>query len=236
MTKTLRLLNLLQRLRQQRRPMRAETLARQLGISVRTVYRDIETLRDQGADIRGEAGVGFVLHRGSITLPPLLFSKGEIEALVLGMRWVMASTDSSLREDAISVLSRIEAVLPEALSAHIRNTACFPLVGTATSSSAEQTVLDEIRRAMRDERCLRFDYVDANGAPSQRSVWPLALGWFEQTRLLAAWCTLRQDFRHFRTDRIHHPIMAGPMPMPRPLILRRWQEHNNIDLLTRFEC
>lgn len=107
MTRTERLLELMQRLRRSRQPLQAHTLAEQLDISVRTLYRDIETLRRQGADIEGEAGVGYVLKRGGPTLPPLMFRESEIEALVLGLRWVSRHADPALADDARPVRSVI---------------------------------------------------------------------------------------------------------------------------------
>lgn len=112
MTRTERLLELMQRLRRSRQPLQAHTLAEQLDISVRTLYRDIETLRRQGADIEGEAGVGYVLRKGGPTLPPLMFRESEIEALVLGLRWVGHHADPALADDARSALSKIGAILP----------------------------------------------------------------------------------------------------------------------------
>ena len=112
MTRTERLLELMQRLRRSRQPLQAHTLAEQLDISVRTLYRDIETLRRQGADIEGEAGVGYVLRKGGPTLPPLMFRESEIEALVLGLRWVGHHADPALTDDARSALSKIGAILP----------------------------------------------------------------------------------------------------------------------------
>lgn len=99
MFKTRRLLALLDLLRRQRRPLAAETLAARLGVSTRTVYRDIADLVAQGADIRGEAGVGFVL-KYDFGLPPLMFTEAEIEALVFGMRWAAARADDETAQNA----------------------------------------------------------------------------------------------------------------------------------------
>lgn len=120
MTRTERLLELMQRLRRSRQPLQAHTLAEQLDISVRTLYRDIETLRRQGADIEGEAGVGYVLKKGGPTLPPLMFRESEIEALVLGLRWVGRHADPALADDARSALSKIGAILPPPAGLHLR--------------------------------------------------------------------------------------------------------------------
>ena len=115
MSRTERLLALMQQLRTTRQPRQAHELAQALGVSLRTLYRDIDLLRAQGADIRGEAGVGYVLKKGAPTLPPLMFAEGEIEALVLGLRWVVQQPDPALATSARSVLAKVEAVLPARL-------------------------------------------------------------------------------------------------------------------------
>ena len=202
MTRTERLLELMQRLRRSRQPLQAHTLAEQLDISVRTLYRDIETLRRQGADIEGEAGVGYVLRKGGPTLPPLMFRESEIEALVLGLRWV----------------------------GHHAEQALYPAGRRQNTESDENGVLPIVRAALRENQRLRLDYTDAEGHTSQRIVWPLALGYFDETPVLAAWCELRQDFRHFRTDRMKHAQPAGPCPLPRLRMLAEWQRHTGVDL------
>src|SRR5882757_952834 len=106
-----RLLELIQVLRRHRRPVSGQTLSDELGVSLRTVYRDIQTLIAQGASIDGEAGVGYVLRPGFV-LPPLMFSDEEIEALVLGSRWVAQCTDEPLARAARDVATKVAAVLP----------------------------------------------------------------------------------------------------------------------------
>ena len=119
MSRALRLTQLLQLLRRHRRPVAGQTLADALGISLRTLYRDIETLREQGADLRGEAGVGYQL-APSDTLPPMTLPPAEIDALVLGLRWVAARTEPALAEAARDA-SRIAHVLPAARREALRD-------------------------------------------------------------------------------------------------------------------
>jgi len=116
MSRAQRLLDLIQLLRGYRRPVSGAVLAEALGISLRTLYRDIETLNAQGAQIDGEPGVGYVLRPGFM-LPPLMFSEDEIEAIVLGSRWVADRTDAALSDAARSALAKISAVLPPDLKA-----------------------------------------------------------------------------------------------------------------------
>src|SRR5246127_3304223 len=114
MSRAERLLDLIQVLRRYRQPVSGQTLADELGVSIRTLYRDIATLQGQGAAIDGEAGLGYILRPGFM-LPPLMFTEEEIEALVLGSRWVAHRTDKKLRLAATNVLAKISAVLPEDL-------------------------------------------------------------------------------------------------------------------------
>lgn len=226
MTRTERLLHLMQHLRSRKRPVQARQLAEALGISLRTVYRDIDTLRRQGADIRGEAGIGYILHRDN-TLPPLTFSPEEIEALAFGMRAAIALAEDGMAQHAESVIAKIRAVLPAPLLKKLQAQSLFPLPQRFYAPD-EQDNLALIRRALRGERKLTFAYQDVHGQHTRRTVWPLAIGYFEQTRLLAAWCELRGAFRHFRTDRITAPTLGDAIPVPHRHLFNQWQQQQNI--------
>lgn len=231
MTRSERLLILLHLLRQSRYPVSAEQLAAQLEISARTVYRDIETLRAQGAEIEGGAGVGFVLQKAGFVLPPLMFDENEIEAVVLGMRWVVANADEALAESAKSALGKIDAALPQSLSETLNRQALYPASACKNSySEQEHSILETIRFALRTNRRLSFDYTDANRQTSRRTVWPLAVGYFNEARLMVAWCELRQDYRHFRPDRITQARVGNAYPLPRKILLDEWQRRECVDL------
>ncbi len=135
MSKTRRLLALLDLLRRQRCPLAAETLAARLGVSTRTVYRDIADLAAQGADIRGEAGVGFVL-KHDFGLPPLMFTETEIEALVFGMRWAAARADDETAQNARAVLAKIRSAPPCAATARSFSTTLTRKTAAAAAKSA----------------------------------------------------------------------------------------------------
>ena len=111
MSRSTRLLDLIQLLRTYRRPVSGSALAQRMGISIRTLYRDIATLQAQGADIQGAPGFGYVLKPGFL-MPPMMLSEEEIEALVLGARWVAARADDELKDAAQNALAKIAAVLP----------------------------------------------------------------------------------------------------------------------------
>jgi predicted DNA-binding transcriptional regulator YafY len=194
-----RLLALLQALRRHRRPISGKVLAAELGISIRTLYRDIGSLQAQGAHIDGAPGLGYVLRPGFM-LPPLMFAEDEIEALVLGSRWVADRADPLLAMAARNALAKVAAVLPAELSDLLDSSSM--LVGPRGRAAADGVDLAAIRRAIRSERKLDITYRDGSGAVSRRTVWPFALGFFERVRVVAAWCELRQGLRHFRTDRI----------------------------------
>lgn len=179
MSRSERLLDLIQSLRRHRRPVSGQALADELGISIRTLYRDIATLQGQGAPIEGEAGLGYVLKPGFM-LPPLMFSDEEIEAIVLGSRWVAKQPDRRLSAAAANALAKIAAVLPDDLREDLDASAL--LVGPP-AAAAESIDLGLVRQAIRKECKLGFLYSDAGGATSQRVVWPFALGFFDKVRV-----------------------------------------------------
>lgn len=211
MRKADRLFQIVQILRR-RRLTTARHLAESLEISERTVYRDIRDLAASGVPIEGEAGVGYRL-RG-FDLPPLMFNREEVEALVLGARIVQSWTDPELARAASEALSKIEAALPRDRSHLVDGT---PLFAPADHWRVEIAVdLPTLRQAIRDSRKLRFRYTDAGGTQSERTVRPLGLSFYGPVWILAAWCELRQDFRAFRVDRIHElEVLPGSFP-PEP--------------------
>ena len=222
MSRSERLLDLIQALRRHRRPVSGRTLAGELGVSLRTVYRDIATLQGQGADIAGEPGVGYVLRPGFM-LPPLMFSEDEIEALVLGSRWVARRADGPLAAAAGNALAKIAAVLPPDLSEDLDATT---LLVAPTSQAAHDVVdLAAIRQAIRSEHKIAIGYTDEHGAASKRVVWPFALGFYERVRVMMAWCELRADFRTFRTDRITRLTATDARyPRRRQALLKAWRQ------------
>jgi predicted DNA-binding transcriptional regulator YafY len=221
-----RLLELIQVLRRHRHPVSGQTLSDELGVSLRTIYRDVQTLIGQGASIDGEAGVGYVLRPGFV-LPPLMFSDEEIEALVLGSRWVAQRTDEPLARAAANAIAKIAAVLPDDLRERMDDSGL--LAGPGSEPTEERIDLTPIRQAIRAERKLILRYVDAKGERSRRTVWPIVLGFFDRSRVLAAWCELRQDYRHFRTDRIIGLRLTDKRyPRRRRALMKEWREIEGI--------
>ena len=221
------MLDLLQTLRRYRRPVSGATLAAELGVSIRTLYRDIASLQSQGADIAGEPGIGYVLKPGFM-LPPLMFSEDEIEALVLGTSWVADRADEHLGSAARNALAKISAILPADLRDSLHNSAL--LVGPGQNISTDTADLAVIRKAIRSERKLIISYRDKNGADSERTIWPFALGFFDRVRVVVAWCEIREGFRHFRTDRIVSlDVTDARYPRRRQVLLKEWREAVGID-------
>jgi predicted DNA-binding transcriptional regulator YafY len=226
MSRAERLLELMQVLRRHRRPVSGALLARELGISLRTLYRDIASLQSQGAHIDGEPGMGYLLRPGFM-LPPLMFSEEEIEALVLGSRWVADRADSELASAARNLLAKIGAVLPADLRHELDSSAL--LVGPGSPLAAGDAELPKIRRAIRAQRKVEIRYRDTKGEETTRTIWPFALGFFERVRVVAAWCELRRDLRHFRTDRIVAlEVSKAPYPRARQALLKEWREIQRI--------
>ena len=233
MSRAERLLSLIQLLRRHRHPVSGQALAAELGISLRTLYRDIASLQSQGAAIDGAPGFGYVLQPGFM-LPPLMFTQDEIEALVLGSRWVADRGDSRLGGAARQALAKIAAVLPQELRQALDSSAL--IVGPAVDApapgaapSAGDTELATLRLAIRNEHKLLLRYRDASGRDTERNVWPIALGFFERVRVLIAWCELRQQLRHFRTDRIAAvTALEQRYPRRRQVLLREWREAEGI--------
>ena len=226
MARAERLLSLLQALRRHRFPVTGDALAAELSISLRTLYRDIAALRQQGARIEGEPGLGYVLKPGFL-LPPLMFTQDEIEALVLGGRWVAQHGDARLGQAARNAVDKIAAVLPDGPRRALDGTGL--LVAPVLGDRPAGPDMALLRAAMRDECKLVLAYRDAAGKASQRTVWPVAIGFFEKVRMLIGWCELRRDFRHFRLDRIDAVEVTGErFPRHRRALLQEWRTSEGI--------
>ncbi len=223
MDKTERLFAVMDALRRHRRPVTAASLAEEQGVSVRTLYRDIQTLIGLGAPIDGEAGVGYMLKPGFF-LPPLMFSAEELEALVLGLRWVEAQPDDGLGLAARNALGKIATASPDDLRDRISDTALWP-VAMYRHGRTPVPVLGQVRTAMRQERAVEIDYEDEQGRATTRTIWPVGLAFYEGKQTIAAWCLLRQAFRNFRTDRIACLRLTEQRYGKRRAVLEReWRE------------
>ena len=220
-----RLFQIVQILRRSRAPITAEAMAEELETSKRTVYRDIADLIGQRTPIRGEAGVGYILEDG-FDMPPLMLTQEEVEAAVLGAQMVVARGDPALSRAAQDLIAKIGAVIPEAL----RPLVVEPSTRAASNwrATADNVDMVQVRQAIRAGHKLTLTYSDEQGRESQRTIWPFAVGYHETTRLIVAWCELRQDFRSFRTDRVSAPEFAQVRYPDRPASLRaRWRRQQS---------
>ncbi|MEJ1936050.1 YafY family protein [Nostoc sp. NIES-2111] len=220
MTRAERLLALMDALRRRRRPVTGAELAAELGVSLRPLYRDMASLQAQGVPVEGEAGLGYLLRPGFF-LPPMTLGEDETEALVLGAKWVTGHSDPRLAAAAATLLARIRAVLPPD-QADAMDTTGF-VVPAWEDPPAVGVTLAALREAMRRERKVAIAY-DDGARQTERTVWPISIAFFERARVLAAWCELRDGYRHFRTDRIvHFEVLAERMPRRRAALLREWR-------------
>lgn len=227
MRKADRLFQIVQILRRERRPITADAIAQELETSKRSVYRDIAALIGQRVPIRGEAGIGYVLEDG-FDLPPLMLTADEIDAVALGIQWVSGHADPPLGKAARDVLAKLSAVLPE----HMRLFLDDPAGGTPPAWQLPASRIDQallrgwIRRGLK----LRIGYQDEGGRKSERTVWPLLIGYLDRARFLIAWCEMRDDFRSFRLDRITDPEFLDERIPKDPASLRRqWRSSLRLD-------
>ena len=200
-----RLFQIVQLLRRRRTVVTAAQIADRLEISERTVYRDIRDLIQAGTPIDGEAGVGYRLQPG-YDLPPLMFDREEIQALVLGARIVAQFGDPALARASESILSKVAGVLPKELEPLLADTRLFvPKTRSGTRASAALAVA---REALVAQRRLHVKYASEKGEETERTIRPLGLFFWGKTWTLAAWCEMRTGFRNFRLDRINAAVVG----------------------------
>ncbi len=192
MRRTDRLFEIIQILRSETRSITAGEIASHLEVSVRTIYRDIQTLQAMRTPIEGEAGVGYLMRQG-YDLPALNFSAEEIEAIVVGLSLISRTGDVGLQKAAMRVSAKIDLVRSRVESLQVSDW------GVPTLETVKPETL---RTAIRDEQKLSIHYQDENQSESQRSILPIAIIYYVESIVLVAWCELRKDFRHFRVDRI----------------------------------
>lgn len=218
MSRSIRLLRLLDEIRRLPQPVTADRLAEETGMSVRTIYRDVDSLRAAGARIDGAPGVGYHLSEDP-SLPPQTFTRLEIEALVLGLGQVRLSGDPQLTRAAETALAKTVATLPE----RQQRLAMHAVSQTYRFASGERPSIDigALREACWEERAVDIDYVDRNGSRTDRRIWPLSLAYLDNTLMLLAWCTLRADYRQFRLVRMAALALTDDSFRPRRVPMLR---------------
>ena len=194
-----RLFRIIQILRRARKPITAAAVAEELETSLRTIYRDIAQLMADRVPIRGEAGMGYILE-GGFDMPPLMLTPDEIEAAMLGAQWVRDRADPQLARAAADLVAKIGAVIPE----HLRPILMEPSLTALSVLPKPTDTIDmaRVRTAIRMQGKLLLVYIDEKGEETRRTIWPIAVSYWESVRIIVAWCEMRRAFRHFRTDRV----------------------------------
>jgi predicted DNA-binding transcriptional regulator YafY len=177
----------------------ARLLGERLEVSERTIYRDIADLQSTGVPIEGEAGVGYLMREG-FDLPPLMFTRDEIVALVAGARMVRAFGGAQMARGAEEALVKISAVLPDGERGRIARTEIH--MPSWVLSDADRRSIDVLEKAVERRDVLAIAYRDEAGKASARDIRPLGLWFWGKVWTLVAWCEMREDFRAFRIDRI----------------------------------
>jgi predicted DNA-binding transcriptional regulator YafY len=214
-----RLFQIIQVLRRTRKPLTADAIAAELETSKRTIYRDIATLIGQRVPIRGEAGMGYILEKG-FDLPPLMLTPDEIEAAVLGAQWVAGHADPVLSRAAQDLIAD---TVPERLRPFVLEPASRARPGW--NREPDRIDMPRTRAQIHEGRKITLSYRDEHGRDSERTIWPIAIGYHEAVRLLAAWCELRKDFRSFRTDRVVDAVyLEEKYPERRDILKAKWRQ------------
>jgi predicted DNA-binding transcriptional regulator YafY len=178
--------------------MTATDIAEKLEVSVRTIYRDMDDISASGVPLRAEAGIGYALEKG-YDLPPLMFTQGELEALEVAARLLTAIGDKELQSGAEAALAKIRAVLPHTMR-HREDLAVF--APDFVLGPRMRAAMPALRQALREQRKISLHYKKENGEESRRILRPLGLVYWGRAWTLVAWCEWRNDFRHFRLDRM----------------------------------
>jgi predicted DNA-binding transcriptional regulator YafY len=213
-----RLFDILRILRTAKPPVTAASIADELEVTVRTVYRDIATLQARRIPIEGAAAVGYLLRRG-FELPPLMFTEEEAEAIAVGVRMLARTGDPGLQKAAERVLSKVTLVVPDLLREHLSAPVYVSKSGAPVP--ALHDLPTTVRQAIRDGHKMRITYQDENGQETLRVIQPFAVAYYVKATLVCAWCELRNDVRHFRADRVvAAEVLDDGFTLPEPVIAR----------------
>jgi predicted DNA-binding transcriptional regulator YafY len=199
MARSDRLFRLLDALRRLPSPVTAARLADETGVSERTIYRDIDSLRAAGALIDGAAGYGYTLTEDS-RVPPQMFDRLELEALVLGLGWLGWQGDPALADAAERALAKVTASLPPRKADEARHVAHLAYAFDRKPPVPE--FMPALREAAWEERAVEIAYTDRDGKRTERRIWPLSIVYTDYEPWILAWCCLRRDFRRFLISRV----------------------------------
>lgn len=216
-----RLFRIIQILRRSRTAVTGRQLADELGISLRSLYRDMAELAVQNVPVRGEAGTGYILDDG-YDLPPLMLTADELEAAMLGAAWVARRGDPSLAQGARDLIAKIAQVVPASLRPALLDETLKPIC--LKPIAPDPLDMAVVRRALRDRRRVAMTYRDGDGTVTERTIWPVFIAYMDEVRMIVAWCERRQDFRHFRTDRVAAvTVTSDRIPERQATLMKRWK-------------
>ncbi|NNL19538.1 MAG: YafY family transcriptional regulator [Boseongicola sp.] len=222
MRRTERLFQIIQILRSTRSPITGRELAHELEISLSTLYRDMAELHAQRIPITGEAGIGYVLDDG-YDMPPLMLTADELEAAALGAAWVASEADPSLARAARDLVSKLSSAIPKELRPVVLDGSTKPIQTRARVVERFDSAL--LRHAIRERYRLQLIYTDRDGATTDRIVWLLLIAFLDRTRYLVGWCESKEDYRHFKTERVEDlKVIGNKYPGRRAALLRGWEE------------
>ena len=221
MRKGERLFEIIEILRRSKAPISSEDIGAQLGVTKRTIYRDMAALMAQGVPIQGEAGMGYILEPG-FHMPPLMLTLDEIEAAILGAQWVQTRGEPELALAAEKLLTKIKTVAPQGFDTSFVE----PVVSVAPMEQVEEALRSaEIRHAIRQRLKLHITYEGNDQKQTTRTIWPIFLGYRDAGRIIAAWCELREGYRYFRTDRIiKGEVLIEKIPRRMDLLKADWRK------------
>ncbi|NHB96154.1 helix-turn-helix transcriptional regulator [Photorhabdus stackebrandtii] len=227
MSRTERLIALLQYLRQRRYPVSGKLLASDLNVSLRTLYRDIALLNGQGANIEGEPGLGYTLRPGFM-LPPLMFTMDEIDALVLGNKWVIEQNDVVLAKSAHSFISKIAAVLPEEQRAQLYCSPMFVKTEGYNKATDNNSILSDIRKAIYHKEKIVITFFDLNNSRIVKTACPLSI-FFNNEFFLVSWCEFSHEFIKLQVEKIEKlEVLPEKYIQDRILLLKKWGEKEGL--------
>jgi len=186
-----RLFEVIEILRRAKGPISAQSIGEELGVTKRTVYRDVAVLIGQGVPINGEAGVGYVLEPG-FHMPPLMLTPDEIEAVTLGVLWVQTRGEPELALAAEKLITKLEAVAPH----KYRTSFLQPAVRVAPVAQPDEVLGAAVfSLAIRRRKKITLKYSDNSGQKTRRVIWPILLGYRDTSRIISTWCEMREGFR-----------------------------------------
>ncbi|MBS9430545.1 transcriptional regulator [Photorhabdus luminescens] len=227
MSRTERLIVLLQYLRQRRYPVSGKLLASDLNVSLRTLYRDIALLNSQGANIEGEPGLGYILRPGFM-LPPLMFTMDEIDALVLGNKWVIEQSDVVLAKSAHSFISKIAAVLPAEQRDQLYSSPMFVKTDGYSKVTDNNLMLSDIRKAIYHKSKIVITFIDLNNTHTVKTICPLSI-FFNNEFFLVSWCEFSHNFLKLQVGKIEKlEVLSEKYIQDRMLLLKKWSEKEGL--------